>query len=313
MLRHYFVILPFLAGLGLLYYGADYLVKGGLGLARRLRISSLVIGLTLVAFGTSAPELVVSCHAALNNLGDIAIGNVVGSNICNIALILGLCALITPLSVNPRLFRLDLPLLIASALLAAIFHFYTRGINRWQGAIFLAGVVAYTTWNILKSRHSHEEERAAPLPPRIWLSLLLTGGGLLALIIGARLFTDSSVYFARLLHLPEAIIGLTLIALGTSLPELATSVVAACKGEKDIAIGNVVGSNIFNILSILGIAPLLKPLSASGIRMLDFACMLLLSILLLLVMLTGRRISRGEGAVLLSSYAAYLAYLIFNC
>lgn len=313
MLQHYFMILSFLAGLGLLYYGADYLVKGGLGLARRLRISSLVIGLTLVAFGTSAPELVVSCHAALNNLGDIAIGNVVGSNICNIALILGLCALITPLSVNPRLFRLELPLLIASALLAAIFHFYNRGINRWQGAIFLTGAIVYTTWNILKSRHSHEEECAAPLPPRIWLSLLMTGGGLLALIIGARLFTDSSVYFARLLHLPEAIIGLTLIALGTSLPELATSVVAAYKGEKDIAIGNVVGSNIFNILSILGIAPLLKPLSASGIRMLDFACMLLLSILLLLVMLTGRRISRGEGAVLLSSYVAYLAYLIFNC
>lgn len=313
MLQHYFMILSFLAGLGLLYYGADYLVKGGLGLARRLRISSLVIGLTLVAFGTSAPELVVSCHAALNNLGDIAIGNVVGSNICNIALILGLCALITPLSVNPRLFRLELPLLIASALLAAIFHFYNRGINRWQGAIFLTGAIVYTTWNILKSRHSHEEESTAPLPPRIWLSLLMTGGGLLALIIGARLFTDSSVYFARLLHLPEAIIGLTLIALGTSLPELATSVVAAYKGEKDIAIGNVVGSNIFNILSILGIAPLLKPLSAPGIRMLDFASMLLLSILLLLVMLTGRRISRGEGAVLLSSYVAYLAYLIFIC
>ncbi|MFA6815324.1 MAG: calcium/sodium antiporter [Lentisphaeria bacterium] len=312
MLQHCFASLAFIAGLVLLYYGADYLVKGGVGLACKLHISSLVIGLTLVAFGTSAPELVVSCHAALNNLGDISIGNVVGSNICNIALILGLCALITPLSVNPRLFRLDVPLLIGSALLAAIFHFFTQGINRWQSTIFLTGVIVYTSWSILKSRHCQEEESAAPPPPRIWFSLLLTAAGLLALIIGARLFTDSAVYFARRSGIPEAVIGLTLIAIGTSLPELATSVVAACKGEKDIAIGNVVGSNIFNILAILGIAPLLRPLSAPGISIIDFACMLFLSILLLPIMLTGRRISRGEGAVLLGSYGTYLTYLIFT-
>ena len=237
-----------IAGLVLLYYGAEFLVKGGVRIASRLKISPLVIGLTLVAFATSAPELVVSVDSALKGFGNISIGNVVGSNICNIALILGVCAMITPLSVNKQLFRLDVPLMILSAVLLSVFCIFTGGLNFWQGALLFAGIIIYTwvsIYNARKRETQKNEETQSDNGGNIFVAVLLVAVGLGALIGGAKLFVNSAVYIAKLCKISDAVIGLTVVAVGTSLPELATSVVAALKGEKDIAIGNVVGSNIF--------------------------------------------------------------------
>ena len=304
------------AGLVLLYYGAEFLVLGGVRIARRFHVSPLVIGLTLVAFATSAPELVVSCDAALRGAGDIALGNVIGSNICNIALILGLCAVITPLRVNPKLFRVDVPLMIGASILFAALCFLTGGINRIEGALFLMGIIAYTTGSILHAKRSGE---AAPEESGIaegeerhslgW-SVCLVILGLAALVGGAKLLVEAAVCLAELFGVSQAVIGLTIVAVGTSLPELATSVVAALKGERDIAIGNVVGSNLFNVLAILGAAPLLKPLQADRITPVDLGIMLFCALVLYPMMRTGNTISRKEGAFLLAVYVGYTIWLI---
>jgi len=254
-----------IGGLVLLYYGAEFLVRGGVQIAKRFQVTPLVIGLTLVAFATSAPELVVSCDAALKGMGDIALGNVIGSNICNIALILGLCAVIAPLQVNASLFKLDLPLMIGSSVLFALFCFLTGGINRIEGALFFAGIIAYVVVSIRNARRSGDvvtEVEGDGKPLSLGVSIVLVLLGLGFLVGGARLLVNSAVWLAELFGVSQAVIGLTIVAIGTSLPELATSVIAALKGERDIAIGNVVGSNIFNILAIMGISPLLRPCGA---------------------------------------------------
>lgn len=302
-----------IAGLVLLYYGAEFLVRGGVQIAKRFHVSPLVIGLTLVAFATSAPELVVSCDAALRNAGDIALGNVIGSNICNIALILGLCAVITPLRVNPKLFKLDVPLMIGVSILFAVFYLLTKGINRIEGALFFAGILAYTVGSVVHAKRSGEtvteiEGDGKPLSPGVSLVLVILG--LAALVGGAKLLVNSAVWLAQLFGISQAVIGLTIVAIGTSLPELATSVVAAIKGERDIAIGNVVGSNIFNVLAIMGIAPLVRPLSAPGIRPMDLGIMLFCALILYPIMRTGFTISRKEGAFLLAVYIGYTVWLI---
>ncbi len=301
------------AGVVLLYYGAEFLVKGGVKIARRFKISPLVVGLTLVAFATSAPELVVSVDSAIKGLGNISIGNVVGSNICNIALILGLCAMITPLNVNKQLFRLDVPLMIISAAVLSAFCIIGQGVNRWQGALLFAGIIVYTVYNIRYAGKQSEEENAEEESgsDNLILAVTLVAVGLAALVGGAKLFVNSAVYIAKLLKVSDAVIGLTVVAVGTSLPELATSVVAAVKGEKDIAIGNVVGSNIFNVLAICGIAPLIAPIKAPGISVVDMSFMMVVSVALFLMMKTGLTINRKEGAVLFFSYCVYTAYLIF--
>ncbi len=312
----------FIAGLVLLYYGAEFLVKGGVSIAVRMKVSPLVIGLTLVAFATSAPELVVSIDASLKGAGNISLGNIVGSNICNIALILGLCSMITPLRVNRKLFRLDVPLMILSAVVLAIFYFITCGVNRIEAGLFFAGILAYTSWSIYNSRKEGqqdpelmaeaEEEVTSQKRYGVLLSILFVLGGLVALVGGAKLFVNAAVYFAKLLSISDAVIGLTVVAVGTSLPELATSLVAAIRGEKDIAIGNVVGSNIFNILAILGIAPLIAPIHAPGISYVDIGLMLFVSIILYPIMKSGLVISRKEGAFLFATYIAYTAWLIVS-
>ena len=298
-------------GILLLYYGAEFLIKGGVKIAYRFKISPLVVGLTLVAFGTSAPELVVSIDSALKGLGNISIGNVVGSNICNIALILGLCSMITPLNVNKQLFRLDVPLMIISAVVLSIFCIAGNGVNRWQGAVFFAGIIAYTVYSIrFAGKNDSSSEDVPENSGSLLLAVLLVAGGLAALICGSKLFVNSAVYIARLLKISDAVIGLTVVAVGTSLPELATSVVAAIRGEKDIAIGNVVGSNIFNILAICGIAPLVAPISCPGISIVDMVMMLAVSGLLWIMMKTGFSISRKEGALLFLIYCGYTVYLL---
>jgi len=296
----------------LLYFGADFLIRGAVSLARKAGVSPLLIGLTLVAFGTSAPELVVSFDAALHAQGDIAVGNVVGSNICNIALILGVAALLRPVAVNPKLFRVDLPMMIGVTLLFVLFYFWDgKGINRWQGVAFLLILAGYLCWSFRHGGAEASEEMDAPLLS-LFRSLLLIALGLAGLLVGARLFVRGAVFFATLFGVSQAVISLTVVALGTSLPELVTSVVAVLKNEKDIAIGNVVGSNIFNILVIMGLPPLVAPLSAPGISWIDLAVMLLTAIILWPMMATGKRISRMEGALLLLTYAAYTAWLFYG-
>lgn len=302
-----------IGGLVLLYYGAEFLVRGGVQIAKRFQVTPLVIGLTLVAFATSAPELVVSCDAALKGMGDIALGNVIGSNICNIALILGLCAVIAPLQVNASLFKLDLPLMIGSSVLFALFCFLTGGINRIEGALFFAGIIAYVVVSIRNARRSGDvvtEVEGDGKPLSLGISIVLVLLGLGFLVGGARLLVNSAVWLAELFGVSQAVIGLTIVAIGTSLPELATSVIAALKGERDIAIGNVVGSNIFNILAIMGISPLLRPIEAADIKLIDLGMMVFCTLLLYPFLRTGFVLSRKEGVCLLTVYIGYTVWLI---
>lgn len=307
-------------GVALLYFGAEYLIRGGVAIAKKFGVSPLLIGLTLVAFGTSAPELVVSIQAALSDSGDIAVGNVVGSNICNIALILGLCAVLRPIVTNTKLFKLDMPLLLGASVLFAIFYFSDgRGLNFWQGAVMFSILLVYLVWSFYQDKKSGggelsaaaEEEGGSGNTP-LWLAVIMVVGGLAGLVLGARCFVASAIYFAQAMGVSQAVIGLTIVALGTSLPELATSVVAVIKGEKDIAVGNVVGSNIFNILVIMGIAPMVRDLHAPNVSMVDLAVMLALVPVLWVMMATGKRLSRLEGALLLLIYTGYTGWLFVS-
>ncbi len=314
-------------GVALLYYGAEFLVRGGVSLALKARISRLVIGLTLAAFATSAPELVVSIDSALRGSADISLGNIVGSNICNVALILGLCAVLHPMPFHANLKRFDLPVMMFAMLALTGFYFLSRGINRWEGAFFFLCILVYTTLNVVLSKKQEAKKAAegtaeadSGLDPEVAesmekplgvpLALLAVAGGVAMLVLGAKSFLISAVAFANAFGISHAVTGLTIVAVGTSLPELATSFVAALKGENDIAIGNIVGSNIFNVFCILGIVPLISPLAGQSIRGLDFAVMLGVSGALFLFGMFGRRLNRVQGALLLASYIAYTAYLV---
>jgi cation:H+ antiporter len=305
-------ILGGVAGLTLLYYGAEWLVKGGSAIAVRCKVPPLIIGLTLVAFGTSAPELFVSLDAALAGKGDIAVGNVVGSNICNILLILGLSALISPLGVNKVLFRRDVPLMILSSLFITVLCFIQGGIGRVAGMILFTGIVIYTVVGIIEGRHEVSQDAPPEVSISKVMSVVAVVAGLGALVLGARLLIKAAIFMATSLGVPDSVIALTVVAIGTSLPELATSVVAAIKGEADIAIGNVVGSNIFNILCILGLSSIVSPIQCVGIDAVDFIVMTLTAVVLWPIMKTGLRISRIEGVFLLLTYAAYTTWLIYK-
>lgn len=323
----FLTIIGGVAGIVLLYYGAEWLIKGGVSIALKMQVSTLVIGLTLVAFGTSMPEFVVSTESAIKGAqgvigaGDISIGNVVGSNICNIALILGLCAVIRPLPVNKQFLKTDVWWMLGSAVILTIFHYFNQGLSRWEGAFFLLGIISFTCLSYRSGRklelQKSEEEKNAEMQENakkilpITLSLILVAAGLAALIGGGKLFVNAAVSIARLLEISEAVIGLTIVAIGTSMPELATSVVAAIKGENDIAIANVVGSNIFNILGILGVTPLIAPIRSAGISMIDMYMMLGVSILLILFM-KPLKLNRWMGAFFLVIYAIYTTCLFYK-
>lgn len=310
MSRH---LLLFALSLGLLYAGAAALVRGGAALALRLGVSALVVGLTIVAAGTSMPELLVSARAALAGRGDIALGNVVGSNIFNSAVILGLAAVVAPLKVQFQLIRLDTPVMI---LVTGVFWLMFRDhqIGRGEAAVLFLGLLAYSAGNLRLARRQATgtvvAEYSESLPPvrGHWAAdLAFIGGGLGLLVLGSRLLVDSAVALARGWGASEAVIGLTIVAAGTSLPELATSVVAARKKQPDIAVGNVVGSNIYNLLGIAGVSGLLAPLEGPGLRSFDLHTMLVFSVALLPMLWSGLLVKRWEGAVLLGGYAAYLA------
>jgi len=302
-----------IAGLAVLTAGAEFLVRGGAALALRLRIRPLVVGLTVVAFGTSAPELAVSIKAALAGQGDVAAGNVIGSNIFNIAAILGLSALILPLSVHAKLIRIDIPLMIVVTVVAIVMM-WDNQLSRVEGMLLLAGLLVYV-WATFQftSRESKavEEETSAELPQpgrSALLEIFMIIGGLAALVLGADMFVRGAIALAQWFGLSEAVIGLTIVAAGTSLPELATSVVAAFRKHTDIAVGNVVGSNIFNILAILGLSGVIKPFSTQNIITLDSMSMLVFAVLLFPLAATGFHLKRWEGAVLLGGYVVYIWY-----
>lgn len=308
-------VLLVLVGVVLLYFGAGSLVRGAASIARRLGWSPLVVGLTVVAFGTSTPELVVSVGAALDGRGPIAVGNVVGSNIGNIALILGLSAVIRPVSVQARLLRIDVPLLVGVSAALVLLLRDDRLVLR-EGVLLLAGLIAYTTSTVILARQESPQVRrefdegVPPLADRWWVDLARTALGLGLLTAGSRLLVGGAESIADMLGVPEAVVGLTVVAIGTSLPELATSALAAGKGEGDIAVGNVIGSNLFNMLGILGVATVVRPLEPTGMSAVDLTVMVLLAAALFPLMRSGFRITRAEGALLVVVYAGYVTWLI---
>ena len=311
-------ILYLALGLVLLYYGAEALVRGSSSLALRLGLSPLVIGLTVVAFGTSSPELVVSLKAGLAGQGNISVGNVVGSNICNIGLILGICALVTPIATTSQIVRIDIPIMIAvTAFTTVLLWDGTLGLA--EGIILFALLLAYVVFSVYLARRQPTDALGAEFDTEVkaskrglFIDLLMVAGGLVLLIFGARFLVDGAVVIARAFGWSEALIGLTVIAVGTSLPELATSLVAAVKKEADIAVGNIVGSNIFNLLGILGITAMTTPLAASGISLVDYAVMAVFALVLWPMAYHQKRITRLEGAILLAGYAAYVSWLVLS-
>jgi cation:H+ antiporter len=300
--------------LALLFIGAEGLVRGSSSLALRAGLSRLMVGLTIVAFGTSSPELVVSVKATLSQQGDIAVGNVVGSNIFNIAVILGITALLCPIPVHRQIIRIDAPIALALTGLLIVL-LLNDSLGRLEGLLLFTGIVAYTVMNVLVARREagaggNGNDTSAPDVSRHWsIDTLFILGGLGILILGSRLLVDHSVLLARGFGISEAVIGLTIVAAGTSMPELATSVVAAARKQPDIAIGNVVGSNVFNILGILGVASIVSPLHAPGISWMDYAVMMTFTVLLLPLLYTGRILHRLEGLALLALYGGYLFIL----
>jgi cation:H+ antiporter len=305
------------AGLGLLVLGAEWLVRGAARIAAGAGVSPLVIGLTVVAFGTSAPELAVSVSSALSGQPDLAVGNVVGSNISNVLLILGASALVSPLVVAAPLIRLEVPVMIGVSVLALLLG-GDGALGRIDGALLAAGAVAYTLFQVRQSRRETDgvrEEFAQEFgggPGRRWpdVGRVVVGCGLL--VWGSRWLIQGAVVTAEALGVSELVIGLTVVAFGTSLPELATSVVAALHGERDIAVGNVVGSNIFNVLSVLGVTAVVSPLPVTvppaALRF-DLPVMIVVALACLPIFASGHVIARWEGALFLAYYGAYLLYL----
>lgn len=311
-----------LAGLALLVLGAELLVRGASRLALTFGLSPVIVGLTVVAFGTSSPELAISVQASLSGQADIAVGNAVGSNITNVLLILGLSALITPMLVDQRLVRLDVPLMIgASVLLWALAA--DSSISTVNGLLLCGLLMAYLAFMIYQARRQNADSKALsetaelsskPTWDRHWgVQVLLVLAGLALLVVGSHWLVEGAVTIARALGVSELVISLTLVALGTSLPELATSVLAALRGERDIAVGNIVGSNLFNILGVLGISAAVSPSGlavAPSVVAFDLPVMVAVALACLPIFFTGHVIARWEGGLFLAYYLAYTAYLI---
>ena len=312
-------VLLLIGGLALIVFGADWLVDGASGIARRFGLSEFVIGLTIVGMGTSAPEMVVSFIGAFQGNADIAIGNVVGSNIMNTLLILGVTALILPMVITPSNWKRDIPmnilitvLLIVLGLEFTIFHIGTNGLSRWDGGILIALFIAYM---VMSFKGNKPEEEDSPAKQRsIWLCILLIIAGIAGLAIGGNLFVNNATELARALGVSDKFIAITILAGGTSMPELATCVVAAAKKKGQLALGNIIGSNVFNILLILGGSALISPLSFDHLTYVDLGVLLVSALVLLTSGFVGRKkmIDRLDGGFFVVIWAAYMAYLIYN-
>jgi len=312
------VLLSLGFGLVFLFVGGDLLVRGAVSLAHRMHVSPMLIGITLVGFGTSTPELVTSIDAALRGSPGIAVGNVVGSNIANVLLILGIAALIAPILIKPEAFRRDAAVMVAAAVALAAFCF-TGILGTSAGIFFLVAMLAYVLYTYRHERrmpdasaelHAREATLAEPSPHGLWASLVFAVGGIALTLGGAHLLVDGAVELATALQISDTVIGLTVVAVGTSLPELIASIVASLRRQGDIAIGNVIGSNIYNILGILGITAIIQPLIIPPqILQFDIWAMLAATALLVILAFSRRRLSRVAGAAFVILYAAYIAWL----
>lgn len=312
----------FTVGLLLLYFGSLWLVQGSAGLARSLGVRPIVIGLTVVAFGTSAPELLISVVSAIKGKSMIAVGNVIGSNICNIALVLGLAAVFNPIKSHPTVLSRDIPLMLAISLYLLLLSLNST-LGRLEGFSLLVGIVLYTWYNYAIA------VKEAPVPVEVLEQLpskavssrgvqaLLIAVGIAGVVVGADFLVDAAVNIMTVFGVSEKFVGLTVVAFGTSLPELATSVMAACKGEMDISIGNLLGSNVFNILSVLGAAALIRPIQIPGGfiesgLLIDYLVMIFTSCLPWFMMRKDLTLSRANGLILLGCYGGYLGYLVMR-
>ncbi len=315
-----------MVGFGLLYWGAEWLVKGSSSLASDLGISPIVIGLTVVAFGTSAPELVVSLVSAINGKNMIAVGNVVGSNILNITLVLGMACVFQPITVQRTVITRDIPIMLGISIYLFIICLDSK-LSRLDGITLFTFSILYTLFNYYISVNSYKNlplevtdtssaNTEKDVPKRYPRNILLIITGIAGVVYGAQLVVDSSVKIMSALDVSEKFIGLTIVAFGTSLPELATSVVAAIKKETDISVGNLIGSNVFNISSVLGLTSIIRPISLTGgfVKsglIVDFSIMIMVSALPCIMMLKTHRLSRKNGGALLCCYTGFLIYLYF--
>ena len=321
-------IIFIIVGVALVIWGADRLTEGAASLARGMRVPEIIIGLTIVAAGTSAPELFVSLVAAFNGTADLAVGNVIGSNIFNTALLVGCAALVAPMAVAKSTVKKDIPFAVVASLLLFMLcfddmdspHLWGNEISRSDGFILLAGFTAFMIYTfraakkdgLMPTEEELEDNRELPKDySKLWRNLSLMALGLACLIIGSNLFVDGASYVAYRFGLRQSVVGLTIVAGGTSLPELATSVVAAYKGRSAIAIGNVIGSNVYNILLILGVTAVVHPLRIMGISIMDLMMMLVSVGLLWLFAFTKYSVSRREGLVLVGGFLAYMAWLLW--
>ena len=317
-------LFAFAAGLVLLYYGAGWLVQGASDLARSLGLTPMVIGLTVVAFGTSTPELVVSLVSAVKGKSMIALGNVVGSNICNIALVLGLTAVFQPVTTSRIVIMRDIPLMLVISTFLLLISLNST-IGRIEGVILFGGIIAYTWFNYSVARRVNRTIPAAAggepslpatgLMQERWFQGLMVIGGTAAVVVGADLLVDAAVSIMSALGVDEKVVGLTVVAFGTSVPELATSIVAALKKEMDISLGNLVGSNVFNLLSVVGATAMVRPITIAGGfwgsgLVVDYLVMIFVSAMPLVLMRQDLTISRRKGLILVGCYVAYVIFLI---
>jgi cation:H+ antiporter len=303
-------LLLLVIGLAILTFGAELLVRGSAALALRLGLTPLVIGLTVVAFGTSAPELVVSLQAAGRGAAEIAVGNVIGSNLCNLALILGLCALITPLTTDRSVIWREVPILIGITLAAALV-LMNDFLGVWEGVLLVLALFAYTINTLIRARKDPNQSLGTdePKPMNLGKAIVYTVGGLAMLLYGSDLFVGGAVLLAEAWGWSETLIGLTIVAIGTSLPELAISLVAVKNGENDVAIGNLVGSSMFNLLGILGATAIAAGGIFISLSPVDLIMLVVLTVALWPLVQTGHRIDRREGAALLIAYLIYTGWL----
>lgn len=304
-------IVIIIIGVAMVLKGADFLTEGAAALARRVNIPEIVIGLTIVAAGTSAPELFVSLVSALKGTPDLAVGNVVGSNTMNAMLIVGCAAMVAPMTISRSTVKKDIPFAVGASVLLMLLAL-NNFLGRFDGILLLAGFVSFMVYSLRQAKNGQGDATTEEKQQNPWLSALYIVLGLVGLVIGSNLFVDHASSLALALGISEGVVGLTVVAGGTSLPELATSVVAARKGQSAIAIGNVIGSNVFNILLILGATAVICPMQIGGITMVDISMMLVSMVLLWGFSFTKYTVERWEGATLIFLFFTYMGWLLYN-
>lgn len=305
-------ILFIIVGIAAVLWGADRLTDGSVAVAQRMNIPQIVIGLTVVAMGTSMPEFFVSLTSALKGTADLAVGNIVGSNVFNTLVIVGVTAMVAPMNISRHTVERDLPFSMLASAMLLIFGLDNM-VGRWESAILFMAFLLFMAYTLrTASKGTNEAEQAPTKTMNPWMAALWIVIGLVCLVVGSNIFVSGATELARMWGVSEAVIGLTIVAGGTSLPELATSIVAAKKGQSAIAIGNVIGSNVFNVFMILGATGLIKPMQTQGITLVDLSLLLISAVLLWLFSFTRYKVERWEGGVLVLVFAAYLSWLLYN-